>query len=165
MNFVDGGADYEIPTLCYNLQDDRFIPLLGLADDNWADGTQAFIYNLDSPAIRELGYGLTTTIIHEAGHHLGMSHPHDGWDSELGIDYYPAGDLYFTSSGDECNSIMGYIDLNWDFSQFDHDNMNRYLTATYINEANAILTGILKSPRANKATRQCAAADRQAGQR
>jgi len=66
--------------------------------------------------------GLTTTIIHEAGHHLGMSHPHDGYDWELGIDYYPAGDKYFANSGDECNSMMSYIDLNWDFSQFDRDN-------------------------------------------
>src|SRR6185436_18784072 len=164
MNFVDGGADYEIPTLCFNIEDTHATPLLGLADDNWADGTQAFIYNVVSPGIREFGYGLTTTIIHEAGHHLGMSHPHDGYDWELGIDYYPAGDLYFTQSGDQCNSFMSYIDLNWDFSQFDRDNMARYLTATYINEANAILPKILKSLRSNKAAGQCAAADTQAGQ-
>jgi hypothetical protein len=29
--------------------------------------------------------------------------------------------------------MMSYIDLNWDFSQFDRDNMNRYLTSVYIN--------------------------------
>ena len=164
MTYVDGGADYEIPTLCFNLEDTHPLPLLGLADDNWSDGTQSFVYNIVSPGIRDFGYGLTTTIIHEVGHHLGMSHPHDGWDSELGIDYYPAGDLYFTQSGDQCNSIMSYIDLNWDFSQFDRDNMARYLTATYINEANAILPRICKSPRAGRAAGQFAAADAQAGQ-
>ena len=29
MNFVDGGADYEIPTLCFNIEDTHATPLLG----------------------------------------------------------------------------------------------------------------------------------------
>ena len=42
--------------------------------------------------------------------------------------------------------MMSYIDLNWDFSQFDMDNMNRYLTSIYINQANTILAKIYASP-------------------
>ena len=164
IQFVDGGADYEIPTFCYNLDDNRFVPFLGYADDNWADGAQSYLYCLDSPAIRDFGYGFTATIIHEAGHHLGISHPHDGYDSELGFDYFPSGDLYFTHSGDQCNSMMSYIDLNWDFSQFDRDNMARYLTATYLNMANAILPKIIKSPRVDRAASHLTTADTQAGQ-
>ena len=30
------------------------------------------------------GYGLTTTMIHEYGHHSSLSHPHDGYDSATG---------------------------------------------------------------------------------
>jgi len=55
--------------------------LLGFADDNWVDGTQTHVFMFDTPEDRALGYGFTTTAIHEFGHHIGMSHPHDGYDS------------------------------------------------------------------------------------
>jgi hypothetical protein len=162
LNYVEGDADYEIPTFCYNLDENLFQPFLGLADDNWTDGRASYVYCLDSPGARAAGYGFTATIIHEVGHHLGMSHPHDGFDSELGIDYFPTADLFFVQSGDQCNSMMSYIDCNWDFSQFDRDNMARYLTSTYLNQSNAILPRILKSPRAFKGATELAAADAQA---
>ncbi len=81
-------------------------------------------------------------MIHEVGHHLALSHPHDGYDAESDTDYGPGGDTYYAWVGDESNSIMSYIDVNWNFSQFDFDNMNRYLTATYINQSNLILKRI-----------------------
>jgi hypothetical protein len=109
--------------------DDEHAPgLLGYADDNWIDGTQSGVFSFVSPGIIESGYGLTSTMIHEYGHHVGMSHPHDGYDSETGIDYGPGGFVQFAWTGDEVNSIMSYIDLNWDFSQFDLDNTNRLNT-------------------------------------
>jgi hypothetical protein len=89
-------------------------------------------------------------VIHEVGHHLGLSHPHDGYDSEDDIDFGAADEFYFTWSGDESNSMMSYIDLNWDFSQFDRDNMNRFFVATYLNQANVILAKVLKAPKAWK---------------
>jgi hypothetical protein len=113
--------------------------------------------------IVSLGYGLTTTQIHETGHHIGMSHPHDGWDSELGIDYGPEGDTYFAWSGDESNSIMSYVDLNWDFSQFDRDNFNRFHAAGYIVNANAIAEDVLASPNANLGLAELTAADSEIG--
>jgi hypothetical protein len=36
------------------------------------DGTQTHIFMFDAPEYRELGFGFTTTGIHEFGHHIGM---------------------------------------------------------------------------------------------
>jgi hypothetical protein len=77
-----------------------------------------------------------------------MSHPHDGYDSEIDVDYGPAGGTYFAWAGDQSNSMMSYVDLNWDFSQFDQDNFNRAQTAGYIIAGNAIAKDVLESSRA-----------------
>jgi hypothetical protein len=145
-DFVDGGGEYEAMAFNFALTDDYPIPFLGLADDNSIDGTQSFVYNLVSPGIVESGYGLTTTQIHEYGHHWGLSHPHDGWDSEGGFDYGPGGDFYFAWAGDEHNSMMSYIDVNWDFSQFDQDNHNRHRAAGYMATANTLAAQVLAKP-------------------
>ena len=157
-----GRVDYELPNFNYATTDDLTVGLLGFADDNWRTGTQSFVFNFISPGIAE-NYGLTTTIIHEDGHHLGMSHPHDGYDSATGVDYEPAGPYYFAWSGDENNSMMSYIDLNWDFSQFDRDNMNRYMSAAFTRNANRIAAAILADPDAGKAADELATADRLIG--
>jgi hypothetical protein len=134
-----GTADYMLPVLAFNLDSTYQAPFLGLADDDYLTGTQSFVYAVASTAEKAAGYGFTTTLIHEVGHHLGMSHPHDGYDFETDTDYGPSGDTFYAWAGDESNSMMSYIDLNWDFSQFDRDNMNRYLVAGYINNSNQIL--------------------------
>jgi hypothetical protein len=157
-----GRVDYELPNFNCATTDDLTVGLLGFADDNWRTGTQSFVFNFISPGIAE-NYGLTTTIIHEDGHHLGMSHPHDGYDSATGVDYEPAGPYYFAWSGDENNSMMSYIDLNWDFSQFDRDNMNRYMSAAFTRNANRIAADILADHDAGKAADELATADRLTG--
>lgn len=159
LQFIEGDADYEVPVFGYFLPDELVGGLLGFADDNWRDGTQSYVFGFLSPGLMSLGYGFTSTLIHEVGHHLGMSHPHDGYDSETGTDYGPGDEYYFAWSGDESNSIMNYMDLNWDFSQFDRDNMARYLTASYINQANTILAAIYKSPQAGFASAELSSAD------
>ena len=83
-----------------------------------------------------------------------MSHPHDGYDSESGVDYGPGGDFYFAWSGDQCNSMMSYIDLNWDFSQFDRDNSDRFLTAAYHEAANRLAADVLGSGTVSRARGQ-----------
>ena len=83
-----GRVDYELPNFNYATTNAEESGLLGYADDNYRTGTQSFVFNFVSPAIAE-NYGLTTTMIHEDGHHLAMSHPHDGYDSETGVDYEP----------------------------------------------------------------------------
>ncbi|MBB4691652.1 hypothetical protein [Paractinoplanes abujensis] len=139
----DGGkVDYELPVFNYVLPPDVDPSLLGFADDDWATGDQSYVFNFLSQSIVDSGYGLTTTTIHEVGHHLGMSHPHDGYDSETGVDYGPSGSTFFAWAGDESNSMMSYIDVNWDFSQFDRDNSDRFLTAAYWEAANRLAATI-----------------------
>ena len=100
----NGGGDYEGMLFNYVVEENRDAGgLLGFADDNYFDGTQSGVFSFLSPAITAAGYGLTTTQIHEFGHHIGMSHPHDGWDSELELDYGPEGSTYFAWAGDETN--------------------------------------------------------------
>jgi hypothetical protein len=77
-----GKVDYELPVFNYALGPVVDSRVLGMALDNFADGTQSGVFTFLSPEIVADGYGLTTTQIHEAGHHLGMSHPHDGYDSQ-----------------------------------------------------------------------------------
>jgi hypothetical protein len=151
---------YEAPVFNYATTDDIAAPgLLGYADDNYVDGAQSFVFGFISPGVVDAGYGLTTTEIHELGHHFGMSHPHDGFDSETSVDYEPTGPYYFAWATDENNSMMSYIDLNWDFSQFDRDNAARHQAAGYILNANVIAGRILASKHAGKAASYLAAAD------
>ena len=145
--FTDGGGQYEATVFNYATDFDAGGGLLGYADDNWLDGTQSAIFAFVDPTIVEFGYGLSTTI-HEVGHHVGMSHPHDGFDYEQGLDFGPADRFYFAWSGDESNSIMSYIDVNWDFGQFDLDNHWRTTAAEYLNNANAIAADVLASDEA-----------------
>jgi hypothetical protein len=105
-------------------------------------------------------YGLTTTLIHEVGHHLAMSHPHDGFDSQDNINFGTTGDFTYSWLGDQSNTMMSYIDLNWDFSQFDRDNMNRFLVTSYINQSNLILGNLLKNPKAKWVSGALRGADR-----
>jgi hypothetical protein len=152
-------VDYEIPLFNYAVGEGVGAPALGFADDNYVDGTQTGVFSFISPEIVESGYGLTTTQIHEVGHHVGLSHPHDGYDSETGEDYGPAGRFLFVNAGDESNSTMSYIDLNWDFSQFDRDNSDRFLTAAYHEAANRLAADVLAAPKASRAGAQLRAAD------
>ena len=151
LQYLEGGTDYSVPIFTYNTTTERGADgLPGFADDNWRDGTQSFVFSFNNTQIRGSGYGLTGTLIHEVGHHVGMSHPHDGYDYELNLDYGPGDARYFAWMGDESHSVMGYLFFGSGFSQFDRDNMNRYLTAAYINQANAVLAMIAASPRAGR---------------
>jgi hypothetical protein len=141
---------YEAPGFNYATNDDLSAPFQGFADDNWVDGTQSFVFNFVSPSIVASGYGLTTTQIHEYGHHFGMSHPHDGFDWETGVEYGPSGPFFLAWASDEQNSMMSYIDLNWDFSQFDRDNAARHQAAGYIINANVIAGRVLDIKKADR---------------
>jgi hypothetical protein len=158
-----GRVDYELPIFNYAIGEGVGSPALGFADDNYRNGTQSYVFAFVSPEIVKAGYGLTTTLIHEVGHHVGMSHPHDGYDSTSGTDYGPADEFFFAWAGDETNSMMSYIDLNWDFSQFDRDNSDRFLTAAYNEAANRLAAAVLADPDAAKADDELRAADKLLG--
>jgi hypothetical protein len=142
--YPDRPRDYEAGVFAFNTTDDNLgvqFGLLGFADDNWTDGTQSYVFAFDSPFLRDVGYGFTTTTTHEVGHHVGLSHPHDGYDSEYDLDYGPAGDFQFTWLGDQSDTVMSYLDLATDggFGRFDSDNMSRFQFAGYANWASSLV--------------------------
>ncbi|HSA99675.1 MAG TPA: hypothetical protein VLE49_03425 [Anaerolineales bacterium] len=148
-----GNADYVAGIFSFNTTAANLgtqFGLLGFADDNWVDGTPSYVFQFDSTEYRDLGYGFTSTTIHEGGHHFGMSHPHDGYDSELGLDYGPADDFYYAWSGDESHTVMQYLALTNEFGQFDRDNLYRWEMAGYLNWSNELLGQIQAHPNASQ---------------
>ncbi|MBB5235348.1 hypothetical protein [Deinococcus budaensis] len=130
---------YLLPIYAFNDNENTQPGLLGIAYDDGETGTQSFVYSFLTPDLIDFGYGFTDTTVHEIGHHLSLSHPHDGYDSEQDISYGPDGQFYFTNTGDQSATIMSYNDLSRGFGQFNLDSQYRYLTAAYLNNANAIL--------------------------
>ena len=157
--------DYVAPVFAFNTTDTGLgaqFGLLGFADDNWFDGRQTMVFSFGAPGYRTLGYGFTSTTVHELGHHVGLSHPHDGYDSELGFDYDPAGFFYFAWLGDESETVMHYFGLSNGFGRNDRDNMHRWEAAGYLNRANVLAGDLLASPKARKARAALRAADEHA---
>jgi hypothetical protein len=147
-----GDRDYVVPVVNFNTTADvleDLFGLLGFADDNWIDGTQSLVFTFGAAEYRSFGYGFTGTVIHEVGHHIGMSHPHDGYDSEFDFDYGPGGALYFAWEGDESDTVMHYLSVTNRFGEHNRDNMYRWETAGYLNWANALAGDILASPDAD----------------
>lgn len=158
----EGGDDYVVGVFAFNTTDegmgDQF-GLLGYADDNWTDGTQSYVFEFDYPDVRDAGFGFTTTTTHEVGHHLGLSHPHDGYDPETGVDYDAVDDFYYAWSGDESDTVMQYQGVSNGFGVFDRDNMARYQFAGYLNGANALLGELQGQHLSRQQRRQLARAD------
>jgi hypothetical protein len=144
------------------------IGVTGLADDNWTDGRQWFMYIFGDLELRSLGHGFTQTTLHEFGHHLGLSHPHDGYDSEwselygFDWDYTPGGGVYFVWNGDESDTAMSYLRVSHGFGQFDRDNLYRWETAGYLNWSNALAEAVLAHPQGRRVRALVEAADRRA---
>lgn len=136
--------------------------LLGFADDNWTSGAPTYEFIFGGSAYRALGYGFSATVIHEFGHHLGVSHPHDGYDSELDLDYGATGDTFFAWLGDESDTVMSYLSVSNGFGRHAQDNMYRWETAGYLNWSNAIAGDILTSGNEGRVAPALALADTQA---
>jgi hypothetical protein len=131
-------GDHVEALLAFNTNDPGLAGLLGFADDDWATGAPSHVFMFDGRDAREAGFGFTATGVHEVGHHLGLSHPHDGYDAEMGLDFAAAGALFFAWVGDESHTVMHDIALSNGFGTFDRDNMYRWETAGHLNRANAI---------------------------
>ena len=139
----DEGVDYEATGALYTLPAaDAAPPYLGLADDNHRDGTQSFIY-VALPRDYMRYYGMSAVTVHEYGHHFGMSHMHDGFDYQKQREFGPYGRDYYVWVGDEVSSTMSYMHLVHHFSQFERDNMARYLTGAYALESRRIAQRII----------------------
>jgi hypothetical protein len=133
-----GADDHVEAVLAFDTNDPGLAGLLGFADDDWTTGAPSHVFMFDGADAREAGFGFTATGIHEVGHHLGLSHPHDGYDAEMRIDFAAAGSLFFAWAGDESATVMHDIALSNGFGTFDRDNMYRWEAAGYLNRANAI---------------------------
>ena len=101
-------------------------------------GRRRFVFAFDADVYREFGYGFTGTTVHEVGHHIGMSHPHDGFDPETGVDFGAESEFFFAWAGDESDTVMHYLTLSNQFGEHNRDNMYRWEAAGYLNWANAL---------------------------
>ncbi len=171
-HFLEGDPDYELPVFIFDTDNAHQVPYVGFADSNYADNPrQSFVYLASRPDTISgsefsltSAYGYTRTLAHEAGHHVGLSHPFLGYrclDPECqNLRFFNAlGDTYYTWLGDQVNSVMNLNFLNQDFSQFDRDNVRRWLTFEYLRLANEILPSVLSSPRAGQVSSALQAAD------
>ena len=140
--------DYVAPVFNFNTTEEGLgsqFGLLGFADDNWIDGTQSFVFAFGADVYRDSDSALPATVIHEVGHHIGMSHPHDGYDSEFGLDYGASGKYYYAWEGDESDTVMQYLSITNKFGEHNRDNMYRWETAGYLNWSNALAGAIMDS--------------------
>lgn len=154
--------DYVAPVFAFNTTEEGLgeqFGLLGFADDNWVDGTQTFIFAFDADVYREFGYGFTGTAIHEVGHHIGMSHPHDGFDPDSGVDFAAENEFFFAWAGDESDTVMHFLTLSNQFGEHNRDNMYRWEAAGYLNWANALAGAILENANAQSVVVKLVAAD------
>lgn len=159
---------YQLPIYAFNDNANSQGGLLGVAYDDGETGTQSFVYSFLTPDLigdaDVPGYGFTDTTVHETGHHLSLSHPHDGYDSEQNISYGPSGDFHFVNTGDESATIMAYNDLSREFGQFNLDSQYRYLTAAYLNNTNAVLELVRRAQKAGSVSSAAQSADSKFGQ-
>lgn len=89
--FFDGDAEYEAGGFLYHVTGSPlFGDCYGIAEDDRLTGAQSFVYLFDGPSC-EFTMGWTDFLAHEFGHHLSLSHPHDGYDFETDVDHGPYG--------------------------------------------------------------------------
>ena len=139
--FFDGGGDYEGGSFVYHVPGQAG-PCYAYADDDRLTGAQSFVFAfLGAPCEPDMGW--SDLLIHEYGHHVGLSHPHDGYDSEEEKDFGPADNFAFVYAGTEVNSAMAYHSVNNEFSQFDADNMARWAAEGYVSSANMLAARLL----------------------
>jgi hypothetical protein len=162
--FPPAGENSQIPIAGFTVTDDPIATLgfYGYTDDDWSTGAPSYIYELDTPSERApggVGLAYTALTIHEGGHFMGLSHPHDGYDSNTGNDFNPTGATDVAWLGDESASAMGYLPGVESFDVFDKVNLARWQTARLLDLANTDAAAIIAQPRNTRADRLLVAAD------
>jgi hypothetical protein len=160
------GVRYEIPVAAFDVPDTRLAPsaLAGYASV-LAPNVQAWNFIWLADRARAFLNTDTGVIVHEVGHHLGLSHVHDTYDPALDAEVSAAdgGPYWFMLSGTETYTVMSYLPNAAEFGQFDRDHMARWQVAARLDNANRILGDVVGSPRAGRAADLIAAADSKAG--
>jgi hypothetical protein len=151
-----GPADWALPMLLYEVSDEtsdtrgRFHPL-GVATSapndkpytvfaQTIEGARAFAYGATP------GIGMTDVAEHEVGHHVGLSHEHDGWDGETNNPFGAYAATWMWAL-DGCQCTMGYLN-SADFGQFEMDAVDRALAARTYTTAFALLPELSGATRA-----------------
>ena len=164
--FLDG-TRYELPLAIFDVPFERLAPhhpYIGEADGGRVAGQSGWAYFWLNDRLRATGSWTDTGIVsHEAGHLLGLPHPHDGYDPLQDYEFRGTGGWWYVWAGDESYTNMSYVPNTADFSQFDRDNIARWNVAARIDSANRILQDIAASPRSDKASAKLSAADVKAG--
>lgn len=164
-DYLDG-MRYEVPVAAFDVPEARLAPnaLAGYASMR-APNIQAWNFIWLADRFRAALNTDTGVIVHEVGHHLGLSHVHDTYDPALDADVSAAdgGPFWFMISGTQTHTGMSYLPNTWEFGQFDRDHMARWQVAARLDNANRILGDVAGSPRAGRAAGLIAAADAKAG--
>ena len=149
-----GPRDWAVPLMFYEVSDEtarsigRFHPL-GISDsDPHGDPYQTFAQIF--PGLRAWngfapGVGGTNLVSHEVGHHIGLAHPHDWYDSDDNADR-SAGNNVWAWSMDGCQCTMGYFNTA-DFGEFEKDSLARSFSARAYQTARAMLPSLPKAER------------------
>lgn len=150
--YSTGNADQQTMNFVYTVSPEDSIPgLLGFGP--------GFTYNFN---VQERT-GMTHTVIHEGGHSFGKNHPFVSYDFEEDFAHGPSSN-YVNWLADATDSAMSYLRLANNFSQFDRDNQNRWMTAISINKANELLPGILANEQHRRFYPDLQTADNEASQ-
>jgi hypothetical protein len=138
-------------------------PFSGSTDPDFQTGEPALVTELDvapPPGFISLN-SMTGITIHETGHFVGLSHPHDGYDSTSGIEFDTEGAFDFAWDGDETATPMSYLPGGGSltFDQFDRDNMGRWQVGRLLDLADADADAILSRKHSSQIDAQLAEAD------
>lgn len=162
IQLMNAAAEHSVPVMVFEAEGD--VPFVGMAANDYRDGSQAYVLAQLPRVGSKLGF--SSLIVHEVGHYLGLSHPHDGVDFDPDTntfsDLVATGDFHFMTSGHQVASVMSYANLSGDFSQFELDSMARWLTVGYINQSNHVLEAIYESSKARQEDAAVVAADQAA---
>jgi hypothetical protein len=156
--FPPSGQDAVIPAAGFTVPANPF-NWSGETDDDWSTGLPSFIYEIDYPALRAGLYAYTEITSHEAGHYVGLSHPHDGYDSTTGTDIEPKGPTTFAWTGDESSTLMSYLWGEESYGVFDRDNLARWQVARLLDLADTDAGVLLSAPHSPTVDQHLAAAD------
>ncbi len=148
-------ADFTVPQYAFDFS--------GSTDPDFETGVPDLITEWDvapPPGFVSLA-GITLTTIHESGHFVGLSHPHDGYDSTSGIELGPFGAFNFAWDSDESATPMSYLPDGGSltFDRFDRDNMSRWQVARLLDLADTDAAAVLSRKHSSQVDVQLAAAD------
>jgi hypothetical protein len=177
--YLNGAPDYEVPIFQFNVPPTLQQLWLGIAFDNYLlppttpvllpQNIQNFVFTSTTPYSNSFnGHG--AILEHEVGHHLGFSHSFEGYlciTDTCGLgDFYPFGEnapTWFAMSGNYVTGLMTYVRINNDYSRFELDNLQRWLTWEYLDLSNFIVAQITSSPHSGDVATAITQADALAG--